>query len=327
MENAKNQLDFDENKQNSSKERDKIVALMSNNTDTFGRLSFLQASLEEQIERHFADFTLEDAIQKVVDYGLFSAGKRLRPILSLALFEDLAPKQQAVFQKLMTACPAIEFLHCASLIHDDLPALDNDDMRRGKPACHKAFGEASAILAGDILVPMAFKLVTNSTFSDQQKISFVSALSTAYIELCQGQQLDLLSHSTQQEVTDMQRFKTGSLFAAACSFSAIALDLGESSRADFYNLGLEIGALYQIYDDYLDLQPDTSLKGRAISSDVKNNKFTLATSTSPAELQQLLNQSKALVESKLQEIAERYGAGDSCCDLPLTHAALTAFLS
>lgn len=180
-------------------------------------------------------------------YSLLNGGKRLRPILTLTVAEALGGAQQ---DALHPAC-AIELIHTYSLIHDDLPAMDNDDFRRGKPSLHKAYPEGHAILAGDYLLTLAFETLTKSPgLTDGQKLSLIEVLSDkgGGKGMIGGQILDLEGGATPLET--IHQMKTGALISAACEFGAIAS--GYPNRRLLALFGEKIGLAFQIIDDLLD---------------------------------------------------------------------------
>jgi geranylgeranyl diphosphate synthase type II len=187
-----------------------------------------------------------DKLHKAARYALFSGGKRLRPLLLLSTAIDLG----ANFQKALEAACALELIHTYSLIHDDLPAMDDDDERRGKPTLHIAFDEATAILTGDFLLTRAFELLACSEhLTDQEKIRFIQLLSKASGSegLIGGQMMDLFDYGHTEL---MHKLKTASLFGCAL---ALAAELApQKPSIDMLQLGYHIGALFQLLDDLED---------------------------------------------------------------------------
>jgi geranylgeranyl pyrophosphate synthase len=246
-----------------------LLILDEARTDWSGYTQYLSFKLDQEFKEQISAINLVEPLKSALDYAIFPTGKLIRPIISALICTDL----KGDFDNLVKVLISLELLHCASLIHDDLPALDNDDLRRGKATTHKKFGEATAILAGDTIIPITNKFVINSSFSDSTKISLINILSNAYIELCEGQQLDMLVAKNENEIEKIHQLKTGGLFKAAvlmgalCSNQAITESLEQLTK-----LGLKIGLLFQILDDLLD--EDSEKKGRAPGSDAKNNKNT-----------------------------------------------------
>lgn len=210
-------------------------------------------------------------------YSLMAGGKRLRPLLCLAACE-LHGSDQAT--ALSAAC-AIELIHTYSLIHDDLPAMDNDDLRRGKPSCHKAFDEACAILAGDAMQTLAFELLTTAgNYQDNQRLAMLRALTQAagaagmvagqmQDMAAQGQRLPLL------ELEAMHRLKTGRLIEASLLLGSQAAGvLDTATLAQMQQLGRLLGLAFQVQDDILDVTGNTAQLGKKSGSDVALDKST-----------------------------------------------------
>ena len=237
--------------------------------------------------------------------GALGGGKRLRPFLvieSAAMFG--APRGGA----LLAGC-ALELLHCYSLVHDDLPAMDNDDLRRGKPTVHKAFDEATAILAGDALLTLAFDIMAReAVHADAQvRITLVQTLARAsgLGGMAGGQMLDLAAEGrfaakralTEQEIVTLQAMKTGALIRFACDAGAILGQADAPARASIARYGAAIGQAFQIADDLLDLEGDSATLGKAAGKDAAAGKATLVSihgaAGARAKLDQLIAEADA----------------------------------
>ena len=232
--------------------------------------------VEAFIKSLISGIELDSSLKKAIEYSLFPGGKRIRPVFALMLFHDCG----GAIEHLVPAAAALELIHTSTLIHDDLPALDNDDMRRGRPSLHRAFGEATAILAGDTLVPLAFSALTRSQFKAETISRFVSALSSGYVNVCHGQQLDLLPRTDKDNSIDLftlHRLKTGSLFQVAAEFAAIALQKPDPVVSLFSTLGNTVGVYFQIVDDLIDAFGSDSQRGRVGSSDARSHRYTFFT--------------------------------------------------
>lgn len=225
--------------------------------------------IEVRIKRLLVESNLAP-LHQVLEYSLVPTGKCMRPLLLFSLCCDLKGESA----RFLPAALALEFVHVASLIHDDLPALDNDDYRRGRLSCHRKFGEGQAILAGDLLVSHAFSLLLDTEFEAREKILFVRTLSTAFDNVCLGQSLDLLPAKGRGDLEELYNRKTGALFGAAAKFAAIGCNLEESLQLSAWELGLSIGFSFQIIDDFIDLFGAAELRGRPTSSDSRNLKRT-----------------------------------------------------
>ncbi len=216
--------------------------------------------VDDALERHLPrDDTYPEEIHKAVRYSVFSGGKRLRPILTLAATEAVGGDEQTAIP---FAC-AIEIIHTYSLIHDDLPAMDDDDLRRGKPTSHKVFGEAIAILAGDALNTEAFNLIARETL--EKGINPVLALeiiteitdAAGLKGMVTGQVLDLEKEDQPcrpEELEFIHRHKTASLITASVRVGARLGGAGPSELEALTNYGMAIGLAFQIVDDLLDVE-------------------------------------------------------------------------
>lgn len=218
----------------------------------------------------------ETRVVEAMRYSLFAGGKRLRPILCLAASE-------AVGGDLKTAMPAgcaLEMIHTYSLIHDDLPAMDDDDLRRGKPTNHKVFGEAIAILAGDGLLTEAFVLLSdyNSLLPERAvQVIGVIAEAASYRGMVGGQVVDILSQNKRADLETVQQMhsrKTAALIAAATESGALAGKGSEAQVAALARYGRAIGLAFQIADDILDIEGDTELLGKTTGADEARGKVT-----------------------------------------------------
>lgn len=211
-------------------------------------------------------------------YSLLGGGKRIRAVLVLSVCDLLGGDKAAAGQ----FAAAVEMLHCYSLIHDDLPCMDNDDLRRGRPSCHKAFDEATAMLAGDVLLTEAFEVVANAPASAQACVRAARALGAGAGSrgMVYGQELDLkyeVLAATEDQLRLIHRNKTGALINAAVQMGAAAAEADtETCRVlEAYAYGL--GLVFQIVDDVLDVTSTPEQLGKPIGSDSENGKTTFAT--------------------------------------------------
>ena len=211
-------------------------------------------------------------------YSLLGGGKRIRAVLVLSVCDLLGGDKAAAGQ----FAAAVEMLHCYSLIHDDLPCMDNDDLRRGRPSCHKAFDEATAMLAGDVLLTEAFEVVANAPASAQACVRAARALGAGAGSrgMVYGQELDLKYEAlaaTEDQLRLIHRNKTGALINAAVQMGAAAAEADtETCRVlEAYAYGL--GLVFQIVDDVLDVTSTPEQLGKPIGSDSENGKTPIAT--------------------------------------------------
>ena len=240
----------------------------------------LYAYLERINEKlHFYIDSIEEKsiVSEAMEYSLMNAGKRVRPVMALAFCEMLGGDIKRV---LPYAC-AVEMIHTYSLIHDDLPCMDDDDLRRGKPSCHKQFGEAYALLAGDALLNLAAEVVCGR-FDDLEphialgcgKILFTG---TGIDGMIGGQTLDLVSENTQislETLKKLQALKTGKLLTAPCQIGVLAAGGRDYDMKTATEFGTAIGLQFQIVDDILDVIGTQEELGKPIGSDVANEKST-----------------------------------------------------
>ena len=216
-------------------------------------------------------------VKEAMTYSLLAPGKRLRPMLMLKALQA----NGIDYTKYVDEACAIEMVHCYSLIHDDLPAMDNDDLRRGRPTCHKQFDEATAILAGDALLTHAFTVLSNSqVLTDYQKVRCIQILSSFAGQngMIYGQQQDLYfenKKATLEELKDVHLHKTGKLIQAPLMMAAVIINEAEIDQ--YQKLGEHIGIAFQIQDDLLDVLGDTAKLGKKVGSDMENNKSTYVT--------------------------------------------------
>lgn len=236
--------------------------------------ALINSALEKTLPKiELAPSTLHEAMR----YSVIGGGKRLRPLLAL-MCAQIGGTEDA--DALPAAC-ALEFVHCYSLIHDDLPAMDNDDMRRGRLTCHKAYDEATAILAGDALLTLAFEVLAGA-YNPRKALAAVRTLARAAGSggMVGGQMLDLESEGRKiepEELEGIHRRKTGALIAAACRIGGLVGDLEEATLETLGNYGRQLGLLFQITDDILDVTASPQELGKTPGKDAKAGKNTYVT--------------------------------------------------
>ena len=211
-------------------------------------------------------------------YGVISGGKKVR---STIIF-DIGKLFKISEKKFIPICAAVECIHSYSLIHDDLPCMDNDSFRRGKPSTHKKFGEATAVLAGNSLLTLAFEIISDrkNSLTSSQKNEIVNLLSncSGHTGIAGGQELDLRFENRRKkinEIIDMQRKKTGKLFNFCFQSVAIIANKNKKEKTFFGNIGEDIGLLFQLVDDFLDVDGSKELVGKSVKKDKKKGKSTL----------------------------------------------------
>ncbi len=240
------------------------------------RKKLIDEELDQYLPQHgHAPERLREAMR----HSVFAGGKRLRPILTMAASEAMGKGKELV---LPAAC-ALEFIHTYSLIHDDLPAMDDDDLRRGKPTCHKVYGEATAILAGDALLTLAFEVISNNRMIAHisgdtiAEVVRIVASGAGAAGMVGGQIADLEAEGQPVDAETMLYIhsrKTGALFQAALGAGALLAGADESALSAFKRYGDQFGLAFQITDDILDVEGDTELIGKPAGSDEKNAKAT-----------------------------------------------------
>ena len=216
----------------------------------------------------------DSILAEAMRYSVLNGGKRLRPIL-VYLTAELG---EAENQSLDILAGAIELIHCYSLIHDDLPSMDDDDLRRGYPTTHKKYDEATAILAGDALQPLAFELISNISTSDNSKLSMIRSLarSCGYSGMVGGQIKDIHSHNIEDvnSLDLMHSEKTGSLIKSSIETSGILSGLELADIKTLTEYGSKIGLAFQIQDDIIDIESPSSISGKDQGSDIEKDKIT-----------------------------------------------------
>ena len=211
-------------------------------------------------------------------YGVISGGKKIR---STIIF-DTGKMLKVEEKKLLSVCSAVECIHSYSLIHDDLPCMDNDSMRRGKPSTHKKFGEATAVLAGNSLLTLAFEIISDkrNLLPSKKKNEIINLLShcSGHSGIAGGQELDLKFENKKKrfhQIINMQRKKTGRLFNFCIQSVAIIANKNKKERERLGKLGEDIGLLFQLADDSLDIKGSKKMVGKPTKKDNKKGKSTL----------------------------------------------------
>lgn len=253
---------------------DDFTNLFANNARTIGEL--LDAKLSNHVET--GEIARPATLLAAMRHGVLNGGKRLRPFLVIqtaALFDANVEAAQIVGA-------ALECVHCYSLIHDDLPAMDNDDLRRGQPTVHKAFDEATAILAGDALLTIAFDFLSDETaeLSAETRVKLIRGLARAagLGGMVGGQVLDLKAETQKPDesgIITLQAMKTGALIRYACEAGAIIANATQEDRERLAEFGSAIGLAFQLADDVLDVTSDTAALGKTAGKDIASNKATL----------------------------------------------------
>jgi geranylgeranyl diphosphate synthase type II len=251
--------------------------------------------------------TQPSSIHEAMRYSVFAGGKRIRPILCLETARIFAAD---VTPALHPAC-AIEFIHTYSLIHDDLPALDNDDLRRGKPTCHKKFGEANAILAGDALLTLAFQTISVAPVEAERGIAMVKEIAAAagtVKGMVGGQVADLEAEGKRvapKMLEFIHRSKTAALIRASVTAGALCAGANAEDVARLRKFGENIGWAFQVTDDILDVEESSAALGKTAGKDVAQQKATYPSVYGLERAHEIANELATRAIAELAPYAER----------------------
>ena len=270
------------------------------------RYDSYRAAVDDHLGGLFADAKDKPyrRLQEAMRYSLLSGGKRVRPVMTLAFCDMLGGQWR---EALPFAC-ALELVHTYSLIHDDLPCMDDDDLRRGRPTCHKVYGETMAVLAGDALQGEAFGLIAAApAMTAQQRIDAVAVLSAACggDGMVAGQVLDM-DHLAQGE-TDLRllhRLKTGAMLQAAAELGCVAAGADDGLRQRARDYGCHIGLAFQVRDDVLDVVADQGELGKPIGSDRAEGKRTFVDLLGLEACQALVAEETAKAKAALADLPD-----------------------
>lgn len=243
-------------------------------------------------------------------YAALGGGKRLRPFLVM----ESARLCGLSYEAALNAGAALECIHCYSLTHDDLPAMDDDDMRRGRPTLHKAFDEATAILAGDSLLTLAFEILadpsTHPNPAVRSNLALQLARSSGRSGMAGGQMLDLEAPGktlTERDIMVLQSMKTGALIRFACQAGAILAEADDVKRQALRDYGTALGLAFQLADDLLDVEGDESVVGKAVAKDTEAGKGTLVSLIGVKAARQKLEEMEARANDALAPFGEAAG--------------------
>ena len=271
------------------------------------KLKNVAKDTDKYLDKFLKQQELGSNLLKPMRYGLFSGGKKFRS----KIIVDTGKIFNIDYNTLISVSAAVECIHSYSLIHDDLPCMDNDEIRRGKLSTHKKFGESTAVLAGNSLLTFAFEILSNKKLklNNTVKIELINELASCsgHSGIAGGQYLDLdfeRKKINQSKIINMQNKKTGKLFSFCCESSAIIKKKNLFTRKNLNQIGLEIGLLYQISDDLLDLRGNGKNIGKLTKKDKARGKATLIN---------LLGYQKSLkfaysLKNKISRKIEKYGS-------------------
>ena len=234
-----------------------------------------QEAIEKYLDTLFIGDPAYGTLLEAMRYSILAGGKRIRPVLTL----EMARQGGIDWHLALPYACALELVHNYSLIHDDLPCMDDDDLRRGKPTCHKKYGETLAVLAGDALQPEAFRLIAEApTMTAHSRIEAVQVLAKACgaYGMVAGQVLDTVCDvHTVEGLTELNRLKTGVMISAAAELGCVASRMNGGMRTQAIRFADEIGLGFQIQDDILDVTGDVAVFGKPIGSDQEEGKVTM----------------------------------------------------
>lgn len=241
-------------------------------------------------------------LYKAVRWSIFAGGKRFRPSLILAVGKTFGADEA----KLLHTASAVEMIHTYSLIHDDLPAMDDDDLRRGRATCHVKFDEATAILAGDVLQSLAFRAIAeDENLSAEIRVKLIAELADSAAKMVDGQQLDLDGEGKQISVEDLEKIhrnKTGAMICVSARAGAIIAEANEIELNAITKYASNLGLLFQIIDDLLDITQTTEVLGKTAGKDLTSEKSTYPSFYGIEETRKLAEKVHQEAISSLSEI-------------------------
>ncbi|MBI69862.1 MAG: hypothetical protein CMJ38_07690 [Phycisphaerae bacterium] len=266
-------------------------------------------SIEDALKNQILSFNLPNELEEATLYAVMNGGKRVRPALTLLCAEAVGGQVELAMQ----AAIAVEFIHCFSLIHDDLPALDDDHLRRGKPTLHIKTNEAMAILAGDNLLTLAFLQLAHSTFDESTKVKMSNELAEATKNMVVGQVYDTLGNlpaalSPIEQVQLVHENKTGALIRCACVFGGMCSAQDKVAVEAIASYGTHIGLMFQIVDDLIDLHGCAEHVGKATRKDSEAGKLTYPSAVGVEESKNIIEHLKSEAERALEPL----GASADC---------------
>ena len=269
--------------------------------DTAREISRLQAKVEACLGKYFTDIPAHKALYESMRYSLLAGGKRVRPVLTLAFCAACGGEED----KALPLAAAIEMIHTYSLIHDDLPSMDNDDLRRGRATNHKVYGEAMAILAGDALQSAAFEAVLTAPLTDTQRVRAALTLARSAGEdgMVAGQVLDLEGERralAPEEIARMNALKTGCLLDAACVMGVIAAGGTREQMEAATAYASAVGLAFQVRDDILDVTSTSQEMGKTVGKDQQANKSTYLSWLGLEGCQKLVEEQTALAKAAVE---------------------------
>lgn len=268
--------------------------------DFQGELKRYQEQIERYLSGCFTGTPAYASLYEAMRYSLLAGGKRIRPVLTLAFCQTLG----GTVEQALPLAAAIEMVHTYSLIHDDLPSMDNDDLRRGRPTNHKVYGECMAILAGDALQAAAFQSVLSAEIPAERRAEAALELAKAAGQdgMCAGQVLDMEGEQRQltlEEIARMNGLKTGCLLEGACLMGVIAAGGDERQRQAARAYAKAVGLAFQVRDDMLDVISDAQSMGKRVGKDAGQNKSTFVSLLGLERCAQVVQEQTAKAKAEL----------------------------
>ena len=262
--------------------------------------------IEGELNARLRTLQLPSQLGDAAAYAVVHGGKRVRPALTLLCCQAVGGTDEIA----MPAAIAVEFIHCFSLVHDDLPAIDNDELRRGKPTLHIHAGEPMALLAGDLLLPLAFSQLADAPFAPKQLVKLCQLLASATRDMVIGQVYDTLGglpeHLDQQAcIEEIHRNKTGALIRCACQMGAICGNASDEIYEAIDTFGQATGLMFQIVDDLIDLQGSTEHVGKATGKDVQAGKSTYPSAIGVEASRRVVQELQDRAEGALDVLGDR----------------------
>jgi len=255
---------------------------------------------------HVLDDVSESFVKDAMQYALSSEGKRLRPYLVYCL-----SKSQIDDEILLKVCTTLEMIHTYSLVHDDLPSMDNDDYRRGRLTTHKVFDEATAILAGDALLTHSFSILSNLDLDPYDKVELIQILadSSGANGMILGQAQDMINDSSSdfsiEELYKLYTNKTGKLFSAALKMGNVLANK-PVKQSDLEKIGYKLGIVFQVQDDYLESTSSFEVLGKSIESDISNHKNTVVIKLGLDKSKELINKLYDELNHDIMNLSQNY---------------------
>ncbi len=258
--------------------------------------------------KHYFKKQLYSQLVAPMKYGVLFGGKKIRSTVILNVSEIFNLKKKDV----INSCGSVECIHSYSLIHDDLPCMDNDSLRRGKPASHIKFGESTAILSGNSLLTLAFEMIAEKNYSikPNKKIILLKKLAecAGHVGIAGGQFLDLNYEKrkvSRSKIVEMQKKKTGKLFEFCCLAPAIIAGANKKTKRDMCSIGEELGLLFQITDDLLDIKGNKKNVGKQVKKDKRKGKSTIVDLLGHNKTLEFAFEIKKMIMNKLKKYGKR----------------------